>query len=57
MIAEILQKKSLWDVKKYFDSIKINFYSIKYNIRGVRTIDPQENYPPVRVRVWVRVKG
>ena len=57
MIAEILQKKSLWDVKKYFYSIKINFYSIKYNIRGVRTIDPQENYPPVRVRVWVRVKG
>ena len=57
MIAEILQKKSLWDVKKYFYSIKINFYSIKYNIRGVRTIDPEENYPPVRVRVWVKVKG
>ena len=30
MIAEMLQKKFLWDVKIYFYSIKINFYSIKY---------------------------
>ena len=30
MVAEMLQKEFLCDIKKYFYSIKINLYSIKY---------------------------
>ena len=30
MVAEMLQNESLCDIKIYFYSIKINFYSIKY---------------------------
>ena len=65
----LLKKKCFTDIFQLFGNIYTNIYfaeqvslatpeSISYRSikNSVRTIAPEENCPPVRVRVWVRVR-